>query len=96
MEAARDAKIGLLSTIEDHKTLAMAKAMASKHQIAAQVEDLSGSPRNDLTADWERLDKFRYRLHPKELGEPSRFRYDMVLNGDAQFETTHGRLNGTD
>ena len=78
LKAAGDTKIALLTKMKDYKADAMEnKAVASKRQIAAQVEDSSGSLCNDLTTDWERLDKFRCRLHPKELEEGDRFRYDL-------------------
>ena len=78
LDAAKDAKIGLVTKMKAYKADAMAnKAMAAKRQIAAQIEDSSGSPCNDLTTDWERLDKFRSRLHPKELEEGDRFLYDL-------------------
>ena len=75
----RNAKIGLLMAIKTFKRVAMAKDMASKRQVAAQKEGLSGSPCNDLTTDWEMLDKFCSRLHPKDLDGEDRFLYDLEM-----------------
>ena len=79
LKPARNAKIRLLTAIKTHKRIAMTKAMVSKCQVAAQKEGLSGSLCNDLMTDWERLDKFRSRLHLKELDEGDRLLYDLEV-----------------
>ena len=84
LDAARNAKIGLLASIKLYKKFAMAKkAVASKCQVAAQIEGLSGSPCDDLTPCWERLDRFRSRLHPKELEGNEEFCYDLQMVPDS-------------
>ena len=57
--------------------------MASKRQIAPQIEGLSSGLCNDLMLDWERLDRFRSRLHPKELEDVDKFCYDLQMVPDS-------------
>ena len=83
LDAAMGAKLCLLIDMETYKAIAMARAMASKRQTSAQIEGLSENPCNDLTTDWERLDKFRFRLHPKDLKDMDRFHYDLEMVADS-------------
>ena len=88
-----DTKIGLVAKIEIHKHFAKAFVMAVKRQIAAQIEDLSRSPYNNLTIDWERLDKLSSCFHPKDLKIANGFLYNLEMVLDPVSTLMEYKLN---